>query len=248
MGVDRIPGLKDIITPFGLHTISKIVDGKAQTHSYREVSMVNIGFNLGVVPFVFEGYMSAGPTVEGLNALGVENYDKVLLIQRLARNRINAVTPFDLEKGYQITPEDYDQKKRGKKLEELRRKRLLLIEGENEFPLQFVVSVDEYLEQKGLVEVKYSYQREFKNALDRKFIERLRLQVSFPNWLRYESRPEKALLADEGCIAFDHFYPLALTSTAEPGPLAGHGGGVEIMLPDSIVALNQIQARFILLP
>lgn len=251
MDIDKKPGFNNIFTPFGLHSTVRRRDGLRNSRSFESVKEVNLGFNLGVTPFSFGGYYSELPD-HGLMALGVDSLEKIQELRRKMRNRIERVTPFAPEKGYQITQEDYNHEAREKKLKAMHDQSALMIEGDDEFPLSFWVSaphdllVDRGL---GIFEDDNEFSFKFNSPIHENFLRRLRLQVSFPTWLRYEARPDYTSLVDEGNLHFHLFYPLALTPTEEPGPLAseyGTRGGVEILLPETFVDLSKIQARFIL--
>lgn len=276
--LERAKELNEVFTPFGFWETSS--DQTTGTYKIYADHQVNLGFSFGVTTFRFVASMPPRFSRYGARSLDPTLTDEAMdSIQNGMDSRIDAITPFNPKVGYQITKEDYDKEARLRKLIELNRRGNFLMAGQGSHPLDFSVRTEKnHLIDKDLgvierfdsetlpVEERAAAQdykgtptwMNFKNPLDRRFVERVRLQVMFPNWLAYESPLDYLLLEDEGVLGFKRFYPIGLNPNAEElGPLAnvsvsemrlpdGLEQGVTIMLPENPDQLREIQARFIL--
>lgn len=159
-------------------------------------------------------------------------------------SKANAITPFNPELGHVITNQDFSLPKRAEKIRSMRDEDI----DSDQAPLFLKVGnwSDSSLESHGL---GYKEGRHFKlrpDYLSR--IEQLRIQLFFPNGLRFEGRPDDSSLATFGHIHFRVYYPI------DTGPLptdqtrittASIQAGFGLYVPSDISKISQIKVKII---
>ena len=155
------------------------------------------------------------------------------------KNQSQAFTPFRPADGYQVTVEDYDGEARIAK----RYKNSDNSEDIKSAPLVFGLYSDRDAWQAlGILDENYRIiQQSFED------LNRLRLHVSFPNGLRFESRPQFNRFNTGNIEFFGGFYPV----DARPLPVPTHNiyqmeEGLQIALPADPEMLQMIEGEFLL--
>ncbi len=148
------------------------------------------------------------------------------------KNRAQAFAPFFPEDGYQVTSQDLDKNTRLNKKADL-------IRFNSEDILSSPLLLGVYLERDEPDRANKLTEEELR------FLQQLRLQVFFPNGLRFEARSKD--IRENGDASFhDGYYPI------DSGPLAPvphlYTEGLQIAVPGDLEKLQQIEAMFLLSP
>lgn len=201
---------------------------------------------------------------EGLHSKLVLSCDEVPPFSLKARVRtvknptsLFGVTPFDPGVGYQITEGDTSFQTRKEKIIDLTQKGGKDIVDVAPLWLTFYSSGED-LERASIVTKRMrvwdggSQEAPYftaKNPEYYKFLESLRIKLSFPSGKIYESKPDKSAFQPNRemlNLRFAYFYPtetgpLPTLSTHDTGTMPRHEG-LEIFLPDNVEELSKIEA------
>lgn len=164
-----------------------------------------------------------------------------LSAEAIYKNQVQAFTPFSPEDGYQVTTEDFDGEKRVKK----RYKDSEDFKDIKSSPLVLFVHADRLNTQLlGLLDDNDRFTHEALETLIR-----LRLQLFFPNGLRFEARPELNRYNSGNIDFFGGYYPVDAKPLAVPGYMRFNlDHGLQIALPAKGEKLQQIDGQFLLAP
>lgn len=142
------------------------------------------------------------------------------------------VTPFNPDLGYTVTNEDFKLQSRLEKVKKMRHDERVNF---TKAPLFLAFSQEAYAKFKAEELAKF---------------QQLRVQLTFPNGLRFEGQPSELFLQNEGGIRFWNFYPM------DTGPLPASKDtttqlldsveqGFSLYVPSDRNKLSQIKAKII---
>lgn len=157
------------------------------------------------------------------------------------KNKMQAFTPFSPQDGYQVTTDDFEAETRVAKRSANPDDRHD-IQGS---PLVLALHAGrEDFSALGLLDKGNQFTAEALRTLNR-----VRLQLAFPNGLRFESRPQFNIFQSGNLEFFGGFYPV----DAKPLPIPGYmrflmDEGLQISLPAEGKKLQAIDGEFLLAP